>query len=731
MGIGRRLRSWRSWLAAGLLFAAGCGSILGIEELVPQDACATAAECDDASVCTIDTCGADGVCQHEAEPDGPAATQTAGDCQRTECAAGAAQTVPDDADVPDDGNACTADLCTDGIPSNALVPAGTPCDDGNGHQGVCSDFGQCQVSCTAENAAEICDDANGCTTDSCDLVQSLCVHEALSGVPAPDAQQVAGDCALLVCFDGEEQPTIDNGDVPDDDNECTTDLCSSGVPSNGPVELGTTCSENGGQYCNGDPDSPACVECLAASDCTELPPDDECQARACTDGACELSFTLVNTPVVAQTAGDCHAVVCDGAGGTTTIVDDDDLPDDGNDCTYDVCTGGTPSHSNHSANDACGPGGALYCNASGVCVGCTSPAQCGTSTFCLTRTCTGGNCGVSYTTNGTALPSGDQVTGDCQQLQCNGTGGTKSVAYNSDVPPDEPNDCTTESCSTGTPVHPPKTINTACSSLGGAYCDGSGTCVDCNTAAQCPDPNPTNFCVIAACSSHNCGSANELSGTPLPTGQQVEGDCKLLVCDSSGGTTTQDQDSDVPVDGLQCTNDKCEDGAPSNPPLDPFSSCTQGGDSCDGAGNCVEGCSLEPTPPGGSCPSTCTGGCAGGTCTITCDVMHECETDMLVCPPGWECLVNCTDDYACRHATVVCPPYYRCEVHCVGGYACEDATIQCSPTGSCYLTGRSMPYDMRSLDMFCGENVCNADCDAPGVTPELHCSPSCSCQNLC
>jgi hypothetical protein len=105
-----------------------------------------------------------------------------------------------------------------------------------------------------------------------------------------------------------------------------------------------------------------CVECVAATDCP-LPPN-ECQARACTANVCSTVNQPFGIPISSQTAGDCQVVVCNGTGGTTSIPQDSDLPDDGNACTSDSCVAGTPFFTNLPNGIPC-PGGTCQ---NGVCI---------------------------------------------------------------------------------------------------------------------------------------------------------------------------------------------------------------------------------------------------------------------------------------------------------------------------------------------------------------------------
>jgi hypothetical protein len=252
--------------------------------------------------------------------------------------------------------------------------------------GAAAAGGQGGTSCAGDPVA--CDDANPCTDDLCDLDSGACDHSALDGVPAPAAAQATGDCQLLHCVDGAILAANDDEDLPDDGQECTLDLCQDGQGTNPPLAAATPCTQDGGTVCD---DGGDCVECNLPSDCLQLPPDDPCQTRTCTNDLCGQWFTPQGSPLPMQQPADCKVSVCDGSGASLSQPDDTDLPNDNNDCTDDVCTNGVP----------------------------TNPA----------------------------------------------------------LPPDDGNECTAEACSNGTPVHPPEPANTPCAQNGGTACDGAGTCV--------------------------------------------------------------------------------------------------------------------------------------------------------------------------------------------------------------------------------------------------------------
>ena len=106
-----------------------------------------------------------------------------------------------------------------------------------------------------------------------------------------------------------------------------------------------------------------CVECNVASDCPGT--DTECSQRTCAANACGVNFEPFGLPVAGQTTGDCQVVVCDGLGSTTSIPDDLDLPDDGQECTEDLCVGGVAMFPPYPLGFPCSGG---QCDGAGNCV---------------------------------------------------------------------------------------------------------------------------------------------------------------------------------------------------------------------------------------------------------------------------------------------------------------------------------------------------------------------------
>jgi hypothetical protein len=280
--------------------------------------------------------------------------------------------------------------------------------------------------------------------------------------------QTAGDCHKSQCDGaGHIVAAVDDTDVPNDGNSCTQDSCSAGNPVFTPAAINTACAQSGGSFCDG---AGACVACNSASQCAGS--DTECQTRTCSAHACGMAFVPNGQALAAQTAGDCHQLQCNGAGGTTSAVDDGDVPVDGNQCTADVCTAGTPSNPATVAGSSCGGG---VCNGAGMCTGCGTAADCpGVDSACASRTCTAGACGMAFVAAGT--DAGGQTAGDCHKNVCDGAGNQISDVDSSDVPVDG-NQCTGDVCSGGTPSNPFLPAASACNASGGNSCDGAGACV--------------------------------------------------------------------------------------------------------------------------------------------------------------------------------------------------------------------------------------------------------------
>ncbi len=286
-----------------------------------------------------------------------------------------------DSDAPaDDGNACTAETCVNGIPSHPAEPARTTCTQTGGSY--------CNGS-TSVPACVVCLLATDCPGSDTACHRRICGNQntcgfanELAGTSA--GADATGNCRKAVCDDtGGITSAPDDTDVPaDDGNTCTDDVCSSGAPSHPAKSDGTACTgSNGAKVCSGA----ACVQCLAKTDCAGT--DTLCRQFVCQgDHTCGHIDAPAGTAAGTDATGNCHKLACDGAGAVISAVDDTDTLVDGNSCTGDVCTNGTPTNPNLPAGTRCtttasAPDGSKVCDGS---------AACNPITFRVVRVGTGG-----------------------------------------------------------------------------------------------------------------------------------------------------------------------------------------------------------------------------------------------------------------------------------------------------------------------------------------------------
>ncbi|MBM4357991.1 MAG: hypothetical protein FJ096_07760 [Deltaproteobacteria bacterium] len=576
-----------------------------------------------------------------------------------------------------------------------------------------------------EQASDCPPSANPCEAPIC--IAKQCGFVAVSaGSKAALSAQTEGDCRELVCNgDGQTVEKVDDGDVPNDGSDCTEDGCVDGTPITKPKPFGTSCGEGASGKCD---DAGTCQGCLADVDCGA---PTECATPTCVSGSCAAGFLAANTVLANQAPGDCVRRVCDGSGKVTDEPDDADLPNDGNDCTDDVCTMGVPSNPPSAKGLSCGNAAAMTCDGNGGCNGCAKAADCaGTDDACRTRTCIAGTCGIAKQPAGTKLPAGDQTVGDCKAKACTDLGLVADVP-DDDPPPEDGNPCTLSACVEGAPAHPPAPQAMACNVAGGKVCNGSGSCVACNAALDCDLAVGT--CQLKACVANACAVANAPNNEPAAPELQKAGDCQIVRCDGKGGTTSQPLDADIPLDGLPCTQDLCVGGKPSNPPEPAGAACQSGsgGKKCDGKGVCVR-CLVDADCKGGSCIAGACNNCQAKSCLdlgLTCGQTTDgCGGDLLCADQsknGLETAVDCGGDPAtcptrCTNGST-CLADADCQSgHCEQGVccnvACDGACKSCRASdtggkdGQCgFVTKGSDPLAQCGLGKLCdGSGACKA-----------------------
>lgn len=231
-----------------------------------------------------------------------------------------------------------------------------------------------------------------------------------------------------------------------------------------------------------------------------------CQTRSCVAGACQLVFEAEGKVVSGQTMGDCFRIECDGKGQVRSVVDTQDVPDDGLECTQDACgADGTPGHMSAVQGATCAQNGGQVCNGMGACVQCNFNANCSGGGFCVNGVCVPPEC-TDQTKNG------NETDIDCGGSQCSpcGTGlGCAAIT-----------DCVSQVCMAGTCRAPTCTDATA---------NGDETDVDCGgptCPANCADDKKClvgNDCTSGVCMGGICQMPSCTDG--VKNGDETDVDC--------------------------------------------------------------------------------------------------------------------------------------------------------------------------------------------------------------
>ncbi|MCC6558096.1 MAG: DUF4215 domain-containing protein [Polyangiaceae bacterium] len=392
-------------------------------------------------------------------------------------------------------------------------------------------------------------------------------------------------------------------------------------------------------------------------------PQNECEEAVCTNDVCATAPKDDGTPVAAQTAGDCQSIVCDGAGGTHSIADDNDAPvDDGTLCTVESCNAGVPATVDAGAGTVCSDNGGALCDGAGTCVECIDASDCPATGVCTANVCTAAcNDGV---VNGTELCDDgnnadcDGCRGDCSAVETGCGDGFQ---------------CGTEACDDGNADNTDACVSCASASCGDTFVQAG--------VEECDDGNADSTDACVSCANAYCGDAfvqagvegcddgnatsgdgcsatcaiESICGDGAVTGSEACDDGNASSCDGCRGDCTAVETGCG--DGFQCGTEACDDGNTTN------------GDGCDNnctvsaCGNGVvsptEGCDDGDAIGGDGCSAAClveTGfSCAGEPSACT-------QTAELQCNDGidndGDSLTDCGDTdcaLGCSPAIPACP----------------------------------------------------------------------------
>jgi hypothetical protein len=568
-----------------------------------------------------------------------------------------------------------------------------------------------------------CEDKDPCTIDTCESAK--CKQEVVPDGLAPD--QTQGDCTTIECKNGVAAVSVDDGDIPDDDESCTFDQCKAGIPINEPKLDDTACEVGSGNgNCKGGKCVVLCTPENADTQCDDLNPCTEDACLPCTDFACRgqgkcdhHALNNVPTPGASQRTGDCVEVRCiDGK--SEEAVDDLDVPDDSIECTDDICKSGLPAHPPEPPGTACGGTGSDYiCDGQGECVSCLTAADCDDSYggTCSVKACKDGYCQGEPKPAGTSCGAQGQICNDngscCSTCQSNGYEcGTTSDGCGGSL---SCGSCATGQVCQGGQCCLPKTCTAGVSC--GTQSDGCGGTITCGT---CPAGDQ--------CSGGVCGCVNGVQN-----GSETDVDC-------GGSCAKKCASAQSCLAGSDCTTGACAEGICCN------TSCTGECRSCmsskTGLTTGICGNVLDNTDPDNECPNalpqTCltTGVCKAGACefhpsSVQCGT-SSCSGNTLMPTDYCSGSGTCVDAGQTSCATpYVCGDPYTCQSCSDGIKNGNEVGIDCGGGGSCNKCGNGVQctsgVDCVSgycVDGYCCNTACNGVCVACNLSAKHGtCSP--------
>lgn len=415
-------------------------------------------------------------------------------------------------------------------------------------------------------------------------------HTTTSGTCTTDADCEDADdknpCTRTVCSNGHCAHEPDDSLTPKGDgNPCTTDSCVNGKevnPYNSEpcgTNPPTTHCENG-----------VCIGCKKDGDCPE---ETACQSWACLAGGECLSKKGPTSKFV-DPLGDCRTWSCDANGQLIDELSQSDAPDDGKDCTANLCNANfVPVYPPAGSGTACNSDGGMVCDSAGNCVQCNVASDCPQPlNSCVSTVCSAGVCVLENVANQTSC---DGANGQCnEQGQC---------LHHPGFPcGDDATLCASGYCTNGVCCPTPCAGDCQSCALG-----KKGECIDVPFGAQgnCDSPKRCEFGVCTFGNKTAVGDSCGSCTTPLtctnntcqkPDSYGCSGPDGAWVC--VGNSCKNNGENFV---CQPCVGGDCGPGGACNGGI-----CSLGnGASCGGtadcaSGNCVDGVCCD-TPCGGPC----------------------------------------------------------------------------------------------------------------------------------
>jgi hypothetical protein len=182
---------------------------------------------------------------------------------------------------------------------------------------------------------------------------------------------------------------------------------------------------------------------------------------------------------------------------------------------------------------------------------CAFREDCPLDTACERYECADvGVCVLTYALEGKVV---NLSPSDCTSVLCGANGQIQSTELeNGEIPPDDLNDCTDDTCLNGSAAYMPKADGAPCGD-GTKQCK-AGQCavVACQAVSDCPEPP---VCMTGACDSGACAYSPSPAGTMVT--DMSPSDCTQTVCDGAGSEVAAEDLDDTPTDDKPCTDDVC------------------------------------------------------------------------------------------------------------------------------------------------------------------------------
>jgi plastocyanin len=222
------------------------------------------------------------------------------------------------------------------------------------------------------------------------------------GTALPDALQTVGDCAVLVCDgSGAAISRSSDGDLDDDGNECTKDVCTDGQISHPPEAAASDCMD-GTKVCDGkgecvdkdclngiqdgtetdlDCGGPDCGGCSPGGTCLVF---SDCDSSVCSAGVCQEPVCTDQVTNGEETDKDCGGGECDKCEEGQACLN-------GSDCVTLLCM-------NRSCASSCGnrilDGTETDLDCGGLCEPCDVGMACADAADCVTGQCIDSVCAM-------------------------------------------------------------------------------------------------------------------------------------------------------------------------------------------------------------------------------------------------------------------------------------------------------------------------------------------------